>query len=146
MLCPKPRSLGIDLRASNLEQQALALALMGCVTLDKSTPFTESPLCLEPEDCTEVFSPALSARLHLCPSCSVAGQSRHIPNVDSGLGTGQAPLGMASGWPQDWNLALLCVSILGALDLCQTLYSSEAGGRVPAWACVCPCAHAVTSH
>lgn len=44
VLGPKARSLGTDLRASNLEQQALALALMGCVTLDKSTPFTESPL------------------------------------------------------------------------------------------------------
>ena len=44
VLCPKPRSLGIDLRVSALEQRALALALMGCVTLDKCTPFTESPL------------------------------------------------------------------------------------------------------
>lgn len=40
---------------------------------------------------------------------------------------GQAPLGMASGWPPAWNLALLYVNILGALTLCQTLYSSEAG-------------------
>lgn len=39
---PKPRPLGADLRASTLERQAPALALMGCVTLDKSTPFTES--------------------------------------------------------------------------------------------------------
>lgn len=44
VLRPKPRSLGIDLRVSALEQRALALALMGCVTLDKCTPFTESPL------------------------------------------------------------------------------------------------------
>lgn len=55
-------------------------------------------------------------------------------------------MGMASGWPQHWNLALLYVNILGALDLCQTLYSSEAGGRVPAWACVCARARAVASH
>lgn len=40
----KPRSLGIYLRASTQEQQSPALALMGCVTLDVSTTFAESPL------------------------------------------------------------------------------------------------------
>ena len=53
---------------------------------------------------------------------------------------------MASGWPQHRNLALLYVNILGARDLCQTTHSSGAGGRVPAWACVCTRARAIASH
>lgn len=107
----KPRSLGIYLRASTQEQQAPALALMGCVTLDVSTTFTESPLPVRNQRTGLRGSPpALPARLCLCLSCSDAGHPRHVPSVDTGLGMGQAPLEMASCWPQNLDLALLYVN------------------------------------
>lgn len=74
------RSLSTYLRGSiNQERQDSALALMGCVTLDKSTPFSEFSLCPEPEDWITGFSPALPARPCIGLSCLDTGHSRHIP-------------------------------------------------------------------
>lgn len=134
---PKPRPLGADLRASTLERQAPALALMGCVTLDKSTPFTgvwnqrtvqrHSHLLFQLD-----FIFARPAQLLGSPGTSPmwtldwerAGSSE-----------------MASGWPQHWNLALLYVNILGALDLAKhfTVRSRGQSACLGLRVRTCPC-------